>query len=125
MSGGIQGGNASVGGGEDMATCMKRLKAAEGERDALAGYLKAERTKREAERAGRIRAETALRKALAAAASPSSTDPPVEADPHEGGERGKEKEKEKERERPLREANHETMGKTSMNSSAETPKASP
>ena len=86
MSGGIQGGDASVSGGEDIGVLRKRLKAAEGERDAYAGYLKAEKAKRESERAGRIRAETALRKALAAANSLTTTEDQTDADPHEQGD---------------------------------------
>jgi hypothetical protein len=88
MSGGIQGGDSSsaISGGEDIGALRKRLKAAEGERDAFAGYLKAEKTKREAERAGRIRAETALRKALAAANSLTTAEDEIDADRHEQGE---------------------------------------
>lgn len=54
---------------EDIASCRMRLKAAEEERDSALGFLKAEKGKREAERAGRVRAEATLRKALAAVPS--------------------------------------------------------
>ena len=70
------GANGSMAG--ELDACKLKIRMAEGEKEMARQGLKAERKKREAERAGRVRAEAALRKALAA--SPGQLSGPASAD---------------------------------------------